>query len=341
MQEPKLIDAFPGFNEVDLARFRIEYLANLVDRVVIAESDLTHSGKPKPLYFMEWLESCENWIRDKVIVLNVPLSTESTSWEREIFTREYLANYLTINFSTDFFILSDLDEIPSSKQIKLLRTISGIYHFQTPTFYRKANWQLTDEHLRWKLGVMGEVKNLSQLTNGGRFEKLPLIEFSPGAHLSYFGAKSSDISRKYSALAHTELDKSFWGSDELLAFCDYFRIDHLGRSRNLGFGLFNVINLNENEVVEAISKTFPQNYDEGLKIPNRIFRIYASIYLTSYVRDSTLPRLKRSVIKPRFFFGKYILMFLLPPVIEIHLTLLSYLSSILKRKIKLLRGGVS
>ena len=39
-----VIDAFPGFNEVELAEFRITYLKDVVDKVIIAESELTHSG---------------------------------------------------------------------------------------------------------------------------------------------------------------------------------------------------------------------------------------------------------------------------------------------------------
>ena len=53
-----VIDAFPGFNEIELAAFRINYLSESVDLVVIAEAKLTHSGIEKPLYF-------KNWIRDQ------------------------------------------------------------------------------------------------------------------------------------------------------------------------------------------------------------------------------------------------------------------------------------
>lgn len=58
------IDAFPGFNEIDLAAFRIKFLAGVVDRVVIAECHLTQSGKTKPLYFSKWLSSCEFDLRE-------------------------------------------------------------------------------------------------------------------------------------------------------------------------------------------------------------------------------------------------------------------------------------
>ena len=55
IQKDMVIDAFPGFNEVELAEFRISYLKDVVDKVIIVESELTHSGLSKPLYFANWL----------------------------------------------------------------------------------------------------------------------------------------------------------------------------------------------------------------------------------------------------------------------------------------------
>jgi hypothetical protein len=337
MKEPKVIDAFPGFNEVQLAKFRIEYLASWVDRTVIAESSLTHSGKPKPLYFSEWLETCEAWVKEKVEIVLIPLSPDDTSWGREIATRELLAKFLIDKYPDDLFILSDLDEIPSSDQIIELKKSSGVYHFKTPTSYRKSNWQLTDVHMDWKLGVMGQVSHLCKLSNGGRFEKLALLESAPGAHLSYFGVDSILISEKYSALAHTELDKEFWKSLDLLGFCDRFRIDHLGRSRNPGFGVFRIVAKGENAVIDSISKRFPQHYDAKEELPNILLRIYASIYISSYVRDSYISRMKRKVINPKIYFHSKLRLWLFLPALEIFFTLLSFLIYRIKYRSKSLK----
>ncbi len=337
MEAPRVIDAFPGFNEVDLAKFRIDYLANLVDRVVIGESSLTHSGKPKPLYFSEWLETCEAWVKEKVEIVSIPLSLNDTSWGREISTREFLAKFLIDRYPNDFFVLSDLDEIPSSDQIATLRKSSGIYHFKTPTSYRKSNWQLRDEHSEWRRGVMGKVKYLPKLSNGGRFEKLELLDSAPGAHISYFGADSHLVSEKYSALAHTELDHEHWKSPDLFKYCDYFRIDHLGRSRNAGFGVFRVVTKDENNVIDSISKHFPEHFDAGTKLPNNLLRIYASICLTSYVRDSSISRMKRKAIRPAIYFGGRLSLWLFPPFIEVLFTILAFLKRGIKRLYNKLR----
>ena len=108
-----MVDAFPGFNEIELAEFRIRYLSELVDKVVIAESSLTQSGLEKKLYFQDWLENQTADLQNKIEVLKVPLEKLHTSWEREIFTREFLMDHLRITYPNAKFqwlcILMEVD----------------------------------------------------------------------------------------------------------------------------------------------------------------------------------------------------------------------------------------
>ena len=46
-----IYDCFSFFNELDLLEIRLETLDNVVDKFVLAESNYTHTGKPKPLYY--------------------------------------------------------------------------------------------------------------------------------------------------------------------------------------------------------------------------------------------------------------------------------------------------
>jgi len=43
----KLIDAFLFFNEVELLKFRLQYLNDIVDYFIIVESNKTFTGKDK------------------------------------------------------------------------------------------------------------------------------------------------------------------------------------------------------------------------------------------------------------------------------------------------------
>ena len=47
----KVIDAFAFYNEVDMLEYRLETLYDYVDKFVIVEATMTHSGLDKPLNF--------------------------------------------------------------------------------------------------------------------------------------------------------------------------------------------------------------------------------------------------------------------------------------------------
>ena len=297
-----IIDAFPGYNELELARFRIDYLSDLVDVTVIAEARLTQSGLEKPLYFAKWLSEQNEFIKAKVKVIEVPLLSSSTSWEREIYTREFLFSFIKENYPESRFILSDLDEIPSKDQIEKLSETSGIFHFKTPTYYRKINWQLRDQHINWSHGVMGQVE-LNIYPNAGRFSReIPLLQGSPGAHFSWLGIDEESLWKKSRAAAHAELNENFWSSTELLSYCDLNRVDHLGRGRNKGCGIFRITQLKGNEMSGAAFKFFPQWADTSPIIPNIGMRFWASMKVTAYVADHRMAKIVRSKILPAKYF---------------------------------------
>ena len=330
-QNDMIIDAFPGFNEVELAEFRINYLRNLVEKVIIVESALTHSGIVKPLYFSNWLATQPQALKNHVKVINVDLSNLATSWEREIYTREFLFNYIKSEFPEAKYILSDLDEIPSVSQVINLRTATGTHHFRTPTSYRRLNWELSDSHAQWKLGLIGDIKSNDQ-SNAGRFFNYPLIAGDPGMHFSYLGSGSKAISEKYNAFAHTELNMKYWESSELISFCDKFRIDHLGRSRNRGAGIFRV-NLNSNNDVLLHAKIqFPQFYDGGDGLPNYLARLLASIKVSSYVGSGLLAKVQQKIFKPSYFFTSRSPLVHIGVFIELFITIIYQMRNLISRR---------
>jgi len=338
-----IIDAFPAFKEIELARFRIHYLSNLVDLTVIAEARLTQSGLEKPLYFKEWLAEQSDELRTKVRIIEVPLLSTSTSWEREIYTREYLFNYIKMNFLAEKFILSDLDEIPSRGQVEKLITSSGIFHFHTPTFYRKINWKLSDLHANWSHGVMGEV-GLNIYPNGGRFSReIPRLIAAPGAHFSWLGIEKQSLWEKSKAAAHAELNETYWASEVLLQYCDKYRVDHLGRGRNLGWGIFNIIDLNNDEITGKAYEFFPNWADTGIDIPRFASRFWASMKITSYVAQTRLANYARKKFEPGKYFGAANLTVSLIVSTEIILSLLHHFKNILRgwiRKLWKIRIGI-
>lgn len=339
IQKDMVIDAFPGFNEVELAEFRISYLKDVVDKVIIVESELTHSGLSKPLYFANWLANQSQTMKDRILVINVDLSNFATSWEREIHTREFLFDYISQKYPMAKYILSDLDEIPSKSQVLNLRSCAGNFHFHTPTSYRRLNWQLSDSHTKWKLGVMGLVSE-NREPNAGRFTKFPLIPGDPGAHFSYLGSGSKEISEKYIAFAHTELNKKYWTSEKLIEYCDRYRIDHLGRSRSAGSGIFKVSRDNKNDVVESARRYFPQYFDLALDLPHIFMRYIASIRVSSYVGEGRISKTQQRLIQPGVFFSSRSPLVQIGPILEGMMTILAQLKLVSSDlKMRILRSG--
>jgi beta-1,4-mannosyl-glycoprotein beta-1,4-N-acetylglucosaminyltransferase len=120
----RIYDCFTFNNEFDILDLRLKTLSNVVDKFVISEAELTHSGKPKPLFFYENRQQWD-WIKDKII--HVPLTAKSLAipdgdwwawpqhtehWYREIQQRVRLEEGLKEAAPDDVILVSDADEIP-------------------------------------------------------------------------------------------------------------------------------------------------------------------------------------------------------------------------------------
>lgn len=282
-----LIDSFLIFDEVDLALFRIKYLSEYVDKVIVAESSLTHSGAIKPLHFSDYLSRVSPSMAHNIEVLRVDLSAFSDSWSREISSREALIHHILANHPNARFINSDLDEIPSLDSVKLfLELPPNNYHFQTQTYYRFANWALLDSHSNWNRGVFGIAK-LPFPENGGRFAKLPTIfGIEKGAHLSYLGRNSNSIAKKLESFAHTELNKTALKSREFIEFADQNVVDHLGRSRNRGFGILKILAENQlSSLHKELYQNHPGYFSFPVRVPFLLTRFFASVVCSIIAND--------------------------------------------------------
>jgi beta-1,4-mannosyl-glycoprotein beta-1,4-N-acetylglucosaminyltransferase len=236
-----VIDSFLAFNELELARFRIEYLWDLTDRIIIGESRLTFAGLEKPLFFAEWLESHPEF-QEKVSTLEIKLEKPQGNWEREYASRDAMMQYLRDKFRDQRAIFSDIDEIPTRQQLSDFMKVNENVHFATQTYYRRANFALRDSNHRfWNYGVM-ICDHSILLKNGGRFNDMPLLKSNDfGGHFSYLGMGRELVSIKMKSFSHSELETSYLDAPKFLEFCDKYGVDHLGRFQEKGMGIFQII----------------------------------------------------------------------------------------------------
>jgi len=293
-----MVDAFPGNDEIDLVEFRINYLSPIIEFTVIAESSLTHSGKSKPLYFTEWL-SKNRHLRERVSVLQVDLSKCKDSWEREISTREVLLDFILREFPHSHFVLSDLDEIPSIKQVEAARVKEVSHHFLSPTVYIHANWHLQDSHASWSRGVIGHT-SCHPGENGGRFKKFPVIGDDPGIHFSWRSTSAEAISLKKNSNAYHEAFDAHFLDDELMRFASRYGIDHLGRFNEKGFGLLEIKQVDELSEIQISLMQWNEHYFRfQIVIKSRLKRFLASLICTTIwqkpnFREKLLPTLENN-----------------------------------------------
>ena len=248
---------------------------------IIAESEISHSGLQKNLYFKDWLDSRTEGAQN-IEILNLDLTEALNPWAREVSSREKLIQYAINKYPNAKFILSDLDEIPSNSQVKKFLDSEGNYNFVSPTYFRFANWKTQDdEHINWRKGIFGD-KSLLELPNGGRNFEFPiLLDCDSGIHFSYGTKIRGSISGKIQNFAHQELNFDELTSSRTHEFADRFQIDHLGRFRVRSRGILKFEDKQElNEVQKKLHDAHPEFFNFSRIKINIFRRLIASMILT-------------------------------------------------------------
>lgn len=102
------------FNEVELLDLRLRTLKDHVDYFVLAEINITHSGKPKPYYFDEFKHLFKEY---NIVHLKDIAYPQSDPWIVENAHRNMLQRGYENALEDDYIIISDLDEIPNPEKI--------------------------------------------------------------------------------------------------------------------------------------------------------------------------------------------------------------------------------
>ncbi len=130
----KIYDGFMFFNELELLEIRLNELDQIIDKFILVESPLTHSGNPKPLYYQENAHLFKKF-HDRIIpVVYKPPDTQNP-WVREKGQRDAIRLGVPELKDKDFVIISDVDEIPSAESIKSYAPDLGVAAFNQNLYY--------------------------------------------------------------------------------------------------------------------------------------------------------------------------------------------------------------
>ena len=149
-----IIDCFIFYNELDVLKFRLDYLYNTVDYFVLVESTTTFAGNAKPLFFQENKSLFNDYIDNIIHIIHDEELNTCSAWSRESKQRELISKGLEkLSLSnTDIVLISDVDEIPNRntllKNIDFISKTSNIFSFEQDLYY----YNLTNKLLiKWYL----------------------------------------------------------------------------------------------------------------------------------------------------------------------------------------------
>lgn len=216
-----IFDCFPFFNELDLLEIRMHELDEVVDYFVIAESEKTHQGNAKPLYFKENMERFKMF-ENKIVYGNV-LINEADPWGREREQRDLIFSLIKDKAkSKDIIVLSDMDEIPRAE--KILEVVNK-FDLKSPVemdpwlFYYYLNGLVSRSYGSGPVlccfgQIMSQFEGFTGLKLAGNQGKF--LKIRNGAwHFSWIGGVEK-IVEKIRSCAHDELNNpSLLGSGKI------------------------------------------------------------------------------------------------------------------------------
>jgi beta-1,4-mannosyl-glycoprotein beta-1,4-N-acetylglucosaminyltransferase len=215
----KIVDAFPFYNELNMLKYRLTVLDDVVDYFILVEATRTFVGEPKSLFYKEnahLFEAFKHKIIHHVVDLphpNVRDDPEKT-WENDWFQRNMIQEPLeTLGLvGTDVLHISDLDEIINPEILREVRTgervIDRTYKLEIESYYYNLN---TRQMIDWCTPVLASKASyhadrvrLNRTICGLRneFFAFPVLE-KAGWHLSFFG-DAQFIRNKLQQYAHQE-----------------------------------------------------------------------------------------------------------------------------------------
>jgi len=204
----KVFDCFTFFNELDLLEIRLNELDDVVDKFVLVEAPVTHSGKPKPLYFEQNKQRFSEFLPKiiHVVVDDMPTVAEpgkSLNLTRENFQRNAIVRGLTDCGWDDIVMISDADEIPNKKVLSNYDTAIGPCNLSMSLYYYFFNCYTEAPWLAPKI-VPGHMIHSTQIETIRNGLNLQRTLKNGGWHFSYLGGVD-EVINKLQSFYHQEM----------------------------------------------------------------------------------------------------------------------------------------
>jgi beta-1,4-mannosyl-glycoprotein beta-1,4-N-acetylglucosaminyltransferase len=204
-----IVDTFIFYNELDVLETRLKNLKSYVDLFVLVESELTHMGQEKPLYFLENKHRYTSYNIRHIIIKKDEMPKGDDPWIRERFQRDYIYNGLYDIPIDSHIMISDVDEIPDMKKVLFTDNIISLHMYMYEYSY---DYVFTGEN--W-IGTVVAPKHIVDVLGTDYFRsnrwKFNIIPYA-GWHLSSFG-DYKHVYNKIKTYAHA-MDEKHQGLSE-------------------------------------------------------------------------------------------------------------------------------
>ncbi|ALH23085.1 Multiple type acyltransferase domains containing protein [Chrysochromulina ericina virus CeV-01B] len=226
-QQPKIIDCFIFYNELDLLTYRLNILNDVVDYFVLVESTHTFVGKEKPLFYQENKQLFEKFNHKiiHIIVDDFPHKypnidfEKKEQWNNEKFQRNCISrgiDKLELN-NQDIIIIADVDEIPKIELLENIKynkmNINEVKALQMDFYYYNLHSKLDHYTDVTRILPYYIYQNINMTIDDLRFKYYKNFINNAGWHLSYFGDENF-IKNKIENFAHQELNINLFTNQE-------------------------------------------------------------------------------------------------------------------------------
>jgi len=222
-----IYDCFQFHNELDLLDIRLHELSEVVDKFVIVEATLTHSGIPKSLFYYENRERFTKFDSKiiHIIVRDMPVSPQQImasykkwdknwipdgyltgdNWVRERYQRNQIMLGLTQCQPDDIIIIGDADEIvrPSILEEIYETIVDGSNAVMQTLNTCYLNFQCSN--MDWAGSKIIKYKFLKNPSECRFHTSAARIILDGGWHMNYLGG-AEEIRTKIKSYAHQEFN---------------------------------------------------------------------------------------------------------------------------------------
>ena len=232
----KIFDCFIFFNEFDLLEIRLTELYDHVDYFVMAEANTTHTGNPKPFYFLDNKERYKPFL-DKIIHIKVedmPGPQNGDNMPNDRHQRNCLVRGLGNAASHDVIMCSDVDELlrPHCPDFIRYDFLHNYWAFRVPMFNYRFNYMWIKPLMFQVNGQAYTVEwakkfpniNYIRETHGGIWtsrtkmydDRVDMCFPHAGWHFSSMGNSNDVITKFISGAGHESYDLSKVDVDSLI-----------------------------------------------------------------------------------------------------------------------------